>query len=522
MEDLTKLKNQATPITEPTLGDDDDFIEAEVVPSKSEEPHKEYTGKGVVVEKPTPNNNPNRAIAPGMTNGTMNAVKDELREMDEMIQAARENLPEAQRRFLDVGNGQTIPLPGHILKNMEEARIKYAKEKGLKPEEVDSEDASDEVKEARNADLANEVTILIDKVGMGQMNFTEEEQKRIDAAKKIHLVEVEDKKLHTVKIRKKDDKAKKTTYTKRSYNRSYAPVMALASLYTGKMMNVSSSESLQLIQRPTQNESTASLLEKWSLIYSKLTDCSVGDFKTFDDFISHTAYADYNNFIYTILCNSYPEEDSVTFTCTRPKCQKDFTVKYNNRALLRTTDVPPERIAVMNDLFERSMYHSKEDNYKYMIDNSVVSSLVRFRTDDISAILVDIYVPSVKEQVENILPRITPEMINGADTRMVVFAHNIRRILVPVNLDEVDNFDDLEYDEIDTLEDIVEFMKTFNDEQLATIETMITRMLRPYTVTYGLDDVVCTNCGHHHGAYSMNLDRLLFQRVQRRTQTTIE
>jgi hypothetical protein len=176
----------------------------------------------------------------------------------------------------------------------------------------------------------------------------------------------------------------------------------------------------------------------------------------------------------------------------------------------------------MNDLFERSMYHSKEDNYKYMIDNSVVSSLVRFRTDDISAILVDIYVPSVKEQVENILPRITPEMINGADTRMVVFAHNIRRILVPVNLDEVDNFDDLEYDEIDTLEDIVEFMKTFNDEQLATIETMITRMLRPYTVTYGLDDVVCTNCGHHHGAYSMNLDRLLFQRVQRRTQTTIE
>jgi hypothetical protein len=197
-------------------------------------------------------------------------------------------------------------------------------------------------------------------------------------------------------------------------------------------------------------------------------------------------------------------------------------VKYNNRALLRTTDAAPERVAVMNDLFDRCMKDSKEDNYKYMIENSVVNSMVRFRTDDVSAILVDIYVPSVKEQCENILPRITPDMVTGIDTRLVVLAHNIRRILLPANLDEVDSFDDLEYDEVDTLEDIVEQMKTFNDDQLATIEEIISRMLRPYTLSYGLDDVVCSKCGHHHGPYNMNLDNLLFQRVQRRTQTRIE
>jgi hypothetical protein len=140
----------------------------------------------------------------------------------------------------------------------------------------------------------------------------------------------------------------------------------------------------------------------------------------------------------------------------------------------------------------------------------------------VSAILVDIYVPSVKEQCENILPRITADMVTGSDPRLVVLAHNIRRVLVPVNLDEAESFDDLEYEEYDLLENIVELMKTFNDDQLSTIEEMISRMLRPYTVSYGLDDVVCTNCGHHHGAYSMNLDQLLFQRVQRRTQTRIE
>jgi hypothetical protein len=406
---------------------------------------------------------------------------------------------------------------------MENARIEYAKKKGLKPEEVDAKDAPEEVATERSADLANELTLLIDKVGMGQLTFTEEEKKRIDAAKRIHLVEIEDKKLHTVKIRKKDpDNKQKKVFVPRKYNRSYAPVMALASLYMGKMMNVSSSESLQLIQRPASTESTKALLEKWSLIYSKLTDCSVGDFKTFDDFISHTAYADYNNFIYTILCNSYPEEDVVTFTCTQPNCRKDFDVKYNNRALYQVNDSSPEHVEVMRDLISRTTNFSKEDNYKYMIENSIVNTMVRFRTDDVSAILVDIYVPSVKEQCENILPRITPDMVTGADPRLVVLAHNIRRILVPLNLDEADDFDDLEYEEYDILEDIVELMKTFNDDQLATVEEMIGRMLRPYTISYGLDDVVCTNCGHHHGPYAMNLDNLLFQRVQRRTQTRIE
>lgn len=516
MEDLNALKSQATPITEPTLGDDDDFIDVE--PEKEEAPKKEYTGKGVVVDKPAPKAPP-RPNGPGMSSETTDAVKNTLSEMDEMIKLAKEDPAKAQRKFIDVGNGQSLPLPPGVLANMKKKREAYAKKNNLKTEDLDDENITDE----RQKELANEVTVLIDKVGMGELHFTDDEKKRIDAAKKIHLVEVENRQLQTVKIAKKidGDTAKNKKYVQRKFNRAYAPVVALASLYTGKMMNVSSAESLQLIQRPRQGETTKNMLEKWSLIYNKLTDVSVGDFKDFDDFISHTAYADYNNFIYTILCNSYPDEDTVTFTCTQPNCRKDFDVKYKNRNLLRTTDATPDRIAVMEDLFHRSQYDSKEDNFKYMMENSIVNSIQRFQVDDTSAILVDIYVPSVKEQVENILPRITEEMINAADPRTVVLAHNIKRVLMPVNLDEAESFADLEYEEADTLETIVELMKSFNDEQLQTIEEMIGRMLRPYTLSYGLDNVVCSNCGHNHGAYTMNLDNLLFQRVQRRTLTRL-
>jgi hypothetical protein len=460
-------------------------------------------------------------MGPGVSSETVQGVKSTLTDMDEMIKLAKEDPAKAQRKFLDLGNGQSLPLPQHILENMRKKREEYAKKKGIDPSEVDKD--VDNPDEDRRNDLANEVTVLIDKIGLGELTFSEEEKKRIDAAKRIHLVEVENRKLQSVKISKKVDvtTSKDKKYVQRKFNRAYAPVVALASMYTGKMMNVSSAESLQLIQRPRQGETTKNMLEKWSLIFSKLTDVSVGDFKNFDDFISHTAYADYNNFIYTILCNSYPDEDVVTFTCTQPNCRKDFDVKYKNRALLRTSDATPERIAVMEDLFHRSEFNSKEDNYKYMMENSIVNSIQRFMVDNTSGILVDIYVPSVKEQCENILPRITEEMLNAADPRIVVLAHNIRRILMPVNLDEVESFDELEYEEADTLETCVELMKSFNDEQLQIIEEMIGKMLRPFTITYGLENVTCTNCGHNHGVYTMNLDNLLFQRVQRRTLTRL-
>ena len=484
---LDELKKNATSLTDeqPNIDDDDDVViaEDEEVTVDKEEPEKTYNGPGVVIEGPIKKEADVRNVGPLANKDTQDGVEKSLRELDEQIL-------EQHKKFLDITkNGKAVP-------------------------DIDSDG------KPINRAKPEEVTVLIDKLGMGESMFTEEEKKRIETAKRIKLVEVTNKELQTVKIAKKFDRTKQSNFIKQTFNRSLAAVVAPASGYTAKLRNVSSAESLQILQRPGE-DSAKSMLEKWSLIYDKIVDPSCGDFKDFDDFIAKTAYADYNNFIFAILCNSYPETDAVSFTCNQPSCKKDFNVDYKNAELIRREDVAQEQIEVLTNLMNVASNANVEECEKYREENSVIGKIVRFRVDDNSGILVDIYVPSVKEQCENIIPYITPDMVEvEANQRLVVLAHNIKSILLPASGD-IENIDNAQYVEADTLSDIVYLLGQLNEYQLGVIEKMISRMLLPYVIKYGLDHVVCPFCKHDYGEYPMNLDRLLFQRVQHRMQTEL-
>jgi hypothetical protein len=104
--------------------------------------------------------------------------------------------------------------------------------------------------------------------------------------------------------------------------------------------------------------------------------------------------------------------------------------------------------------------------------------------------------------------------------RLVMVAHNIKSILLPATNDAT-SIENIEYIEADSLSDIVYLLGQFNEYQLGVIERMINNMLSPYVIKYGIDNIVCPYCKHDYGEYPMNLDRLLFQRVQRRMQTEL-
>ena len=491
---LDELKNEATSLTstdnvEPDLDDDDDIVmaEDEVVveepEEEAEETEKKYDGPGVVVDMPVKKETVKKAVGPLGNKETQDGVEQSLRDLDEQIL-------EQHKKFLDLTKNGTVMPPT---------------DKNGRPINPASEE---------------EVTVLIDKLGMGESMFTEDEKKRIETAKRIKLVEVTNKELQTVKIAKKFDRNAQSNFVKQTFSRALAPVVAPASGYTAKLRNVSSAESLQILQRPGE-DSAKSMLEKWSLIYDKVIDPSCGDFKDFDDFIAKTAYADYNNFIYAILCNSYPESDTVSFTCNQPNCKKDFNVDYKNRDLIRKADVTKEQVEVLSNLMEVASAADVIKCEEYRKENSVINKIVRFKVDDETGILIDIYVPSVKEQCENILPYVTADMVQvEANQRLVVLAHNVKSILIPSN-ENADSIDDVEYVEADTLSDIVYLLGQLNEYQLGVIERMINNMLAPYVIRYGIDHIVCPYCKHDYGEYPMNLDRLLFQRVQLRMQTEL-
>jgi hypothetical protein len=109
-----------------------------------------------------------------------------------------------------------------------------------------------------------------------------------------------------------------------------------------------------------------------------------------------------------------------------------------------------------------------------------------------------------------------------ANQRLVVLGHNIKSIMLPATEQSVDTIDDTQYVEADNFGDVVYLLGQLNEYQLGVINKMVERMLSPYVIRYGIDNVVCPFCKHDYGEYPMNLDRLLFQRVQHRMQTELE
>ena len=475
--DFDDLKKNAAPITDegPELDDDEDVIEE--TPKKVDEP-KEYTGPGVVIDK-LPTQEPTRKlVGPMADKDRQDAVTSTLREMDEQIH-------EEHKRFLE------------IVKN------------GVPKKDKDGKVID-----------PSEVTVLIDKLGYGDIVFTDEEKQRIERAKKIKLVEVTNKELQTVKIAKKFNKETQSKYIQRSFNRTLAPVIALASGYTAKMKNVSAIESIQMLQRPGR-DSAKSVLEKWSLIYNKLTEFSCGDFKDFDDFISHTAYVDYNNFIYAMLCSSYPDDDVVSFTCNRENCGKTFEIGYKNKDIIRKDLIGNEQADLMAELIEVSGTADIIKNKEYADENAPVGQIERFPTDNETGILIDITIPSVKEQCERIIPSITPEMQSQSMRPIVVMAHNIKSILIPAD-DSIEDFTKGEYIEADEFGDIVDILSQMNSSQWSIIGNRINRLVSRYTIRYGLKQVVCPHCGFDYGEYPMDLEEVFFQRVQQQMMTELE
>ena len=172
-----ELKNQATPLTDPEIPasvmnapmhegtsidtdgliiSDDDFDTA--VDATTDD----YEGPGMIIDTPKPKEDTAYKIGPMANKDRVEGVQNTLTELDEQIKAEHEKFMEITK------GGKEIPA--------------VASDKMATPEEV---------------------TVIIDKSGMGDIIFTEEEQKRIEKAKRIKLVEVSEKKLQTLKIKKK-------------------------------------------------------------------------------------------------------------------------------------------------------------------------------------------------------------------------------------------------------------------------------------------------------------------------------
>jgi hypothetical protein len=529
MKDLSELKKQNNIeeeiIDDPDSVDDDSpvmIITQDDIEKKKEEDEAklEKKGLGVVIDnKVLPTDRERKMIKRGVQ-GATDGLGDKTRQQDiETNFTEIDNEIDKQRKLAEknIANGN---VPTKEINDPEAS--KAVKDANRAIHEQDENKANN----ARNVladkvSSTDDITILIDKAGLGSFEFTPEEKERIEKAKRIKIVEVEEKKLGTLKIRKKIDSKDSVHLLQRNFDKSISPVVAIASGYTCKMKNISASEAIRMFQSPGEDTAN-SMVDKWSVIYDKITAISRGPFKDFEDFTKHTAFMDYDLFLYGMICSSYPEDDSISFNCDKSKggCGKDFEHPYNNKMMIRSDLITDETKRIMAEIINNGAFVDKALEYA---NNSPVNNFIRYQMNDQSGIIFDLYIPSVYEMIERVFKKVDSDrdMTSRENRTNLILAQAIHSIYVPdyENFDESMNPEDVEYDEIEGIEVIMETLKRFNEKQISLLTNRIKKLTDPYTISFGFPKIVCNHCHHDWGRYDMELDNVLFHRVQQRVTT---
>lgn len=444
-------------------------------PAVKAEPTKEELGGGIVIDN-EPEGPKQEGIAVGPMNGeTQENVAKTMKEMDDMIDIAKK---------VSAAKGNVVKAP----------------------------------------DLT--VEVLMDKTGMSSVEFTTEEKEKLSVAKKINVVEIDTKKLASIKVnRPKALKAK--TLIQKTFDRQYASFVAAASGYLGKMRNMSSLEVINLITiNSNAKNSTEALMQKASLIYEKLKEASIGEFDSFDDFCKKTAVNDLNVMVYALIRATYPDEEEIVLNCANPKCthkDKDengnvidvpnqFTYKYKNTELILTKDISDKLRTAAQNIYEHQ-YTIEDANAE--AQNAPIYNEKSFALSDDQRIIVTVHCPTIYTAAENVTKRI--DMSDIKDKATYQPAIELGMFVSSILLQDEETG---EYNEFTDIENIVEIIYNMTDDELEVLSQIISDNVLDYQYKYGFkaENVVCPHCGQaFKNDVEVEIDRLLFIQVQRHT-----
>lgn len=367
----------------------------------------------------------------------------------------------------------------------------------------------------------NEAVVIIDKSKMGVVDaFTPEERAKMRKADVIKLKEIENVSLENIVIRRPKEKKSTKDIIRRNRNPFTTNVVAVASGYTAVLKGGSSYEIIALLR--DLKDPVLSVESKWQLIYDKIDSMSCGKPAEFTDWLKMTAAVDYDVFIYGILVATYPDDDEITFTCNNPECKKvhyEFTHKYSVRSLIRA-----ERMSdIMKKRFEAAVTNagSAEMSKQYMETGAPMSKVRRYKLPD-SEFIVDFRIRSaydlIYSSIKDIQEANLPEIYNEIATT----ATSISRILVPDydgGLDEMGNY---AYDEFTSPVDIVELIYSLRDKDLLIVNKISDEVYSDVTFDFGLMNIICDRCHTVTEFHEMEVEKILFRKLQQAAATQIE
>lgn len=440
-----------------------------------------YDGPGMIIDKAEVNTSRKKGIKVSeMNDDRKDNIKSYMAEQDEEINAVKQQIKD-----------ETGSVPN------------------LKKEKKDQPTMAT----APVKDMATNVNILIDKIGIGKVEFTDDEKKKLTFAKKIKVTEVEEQKFKSIKIRQINNVKNARTIIERNFDRTLSSIVAPLSGYVGKMGNCSISE-LAAIFNLTSVTNADSIREAWTLIYNKLKFSSIGNFDSFNDFIKNTAIDDFEHFIFGILCSSFPEDDELTFNCKTESCKQEFKIKYKNSDLIRTNEASDEcKIRLMKTIEASNIL----ENAKVFHQESMLFNANRISISDTDSVLCDIYTPSVYDVITRIYTELdkdklpVPNKKDDENTFICSLITKIKAFYLMVS-DEEDG--EPSYLEITSPNDIYDVIHRLDKDEVAKLVTYISNLFTQYYIGYGISKVQCPYCHTNYDAYTVSPSDMLFHRVQ--------
>jgi len=300
------------------------------------------------------------------------------------------------------------------------------------------------------------------------------------------------------------------------------PITLPASAYRCTMKPIAWLDFIKLVA-PTAGTRADNELRKWSVLYSHLKNPSIGNFKTFDDFLKHTKYQDRELLMWGLLVATADEEENLALTCANEKCRSRINLKYKPREIIH---LDPEFLPKKyNEIHEAASGEQATE-----LHNEISNTIRRYKLPD-SGIIVDIKEPSASDFINKKLPLLSDlfkrfhpdsnmEDMDLEDATLAEFEFLSANALYIEAMTIVKDDTQYRYTNWDDIENILrECLST--DDSAVLLKIIQQSKAQTSPVTFRINNIECPRC--HHREEFINItdigNTLLFQ-VSRRLDNT--
>lgn len=363
---------------------------------------------------------------------------------------------------------------------------------------------------------ASQIQIIIDKTGVSNITFSEEERAKLAVSESIELKEVSSVELNSAKV-KKATRSFAEMISDDSYN-TYGVRTSMAfpcSKFRAYMSGMSYGE-LGDIGLSFDNEGYDTIKKKLSVVYNKMINPSCGKFKDFDDFLQKFAYIDVELAIYALYISSTPEVKTITLKCNNDGCGQRFDWDFRTRELIQYQDASDvfldcmEEIATANTMDAIKMNQEAPHRTEKLIELPLSHIIVKLSHVSCYDYLNKILLETLKDED---FEKRHPDDVNGVLQSSAI----ILPIVSGFRVKDADGT----HEEFSTIDDILEMCYHLPPSDFQILLTLVQNYLDDYSISFGIRNVVCPHCGQKTSFVPINITQQVFQLYQTQLSTSV-